>query len=112
MNKRLFKYIAIISLGAGLLFYLASLLCNCTDSSKHLFIGMLGVFIGALAVPEIEEKLIKYKMSYQISIGVLLGALIVFIIGSGSEWYLAGIIGGGIFGASTPIWINGLQLPC
>jgi hypothetical protein len=112
VTAKIAKWVALISLGFGALFYLVSLFCHCTDKVRHLNVALLGGFVGALAVPEIDKRLLKNKFAYQTTIGVLLGVVLVYLFGSDTEMYLAGIIIGGVFGASTPIWIKGLQLPC
>ena len=106
------KYVLIVSVVFGVLFYLSILICVCLDSEGNLKAALLGLFIGALVAPELEGKLIKNKLTYQTIVGISFGVAWMYLLQVDAEYYLAGVLLGGLVGASTPFWAKGLQLPC
>lgn len=106
------KIILLVSIGAGVLFILSSLLCNCSELDNSLYIGFFGLFVGILVAPEVEKKLIKHKAAYHLFFGALFGIATAYIFGAGIDWYFVALLGGGLFGLATPVWYHGIHLPC
>ena len=74
--------------------------------------GLLGVFLGALVLPELEKKLFKRPVVYQIIVGLFLGLGIAYVFEATPEWYATSILLGGFFGSLTRYWWKGISLPC
>ena len=109
---RTVKYFLGISLGGGLLFSGSSVLCRCVSLKTSLIIGLLGFFIGAMALPEMEKGIIKNEVMYQVLIGVLLCITAAFIFNASTEWYFIAVLLGALIGYLSPFWLKYVQLPC
>lgn len=104
--KRTASVTITISVIFGMLFVFGSVLGSNEGFDRHLKIGLLGLFIGALAVPELEDKLIKHPIVYQSIVGVLLGVCAVYMLGLPVEWYFIGMVGGFLLGYLAPFWVK------
>ena len=98
---------------SGALLFLGSCYAFCDVRGDALLqVGILGLFLGALAVPEIDDKIIKFPVTYQTFIGTGGGVLLGHLVSATTETYIFGGILGAVIRFLAHYWLESINLPC
>lgn len=76
-----------------------------------LFLGSAGLFVGAIAAPELEPKLFRFPRLWQISLSVVGCVLIAVHLQAGALGYSIAVVAGLALGYLAPIWSRDIQIP-
>ena len=72
---------------------------------------LFAVFLGLIAAPELEPKAFKKPWLFQLTFGLIAGALFGYGINLEGSSLLASIIIGGLIGWSASLWLKYAPIP-
>ena len=110
-NLNKIKEAILISLGLAILFGSFSLIFYFGDWLRFAIVFLVGLFVGALAFPELNPKCCKYPTLYQISVGAVAGFLGGFAFNATIETSVSIAIIGGLLGFTAPYWLKHAPIP-
>ncbi len=110
-NLNKMKEAILISIGFAILFSLFSLIFYFGDWIRFVFVFLTGLFVGALAFPELNSKCCKYPTLYQISVGCIAGFLGGVALNATIETSVSIAVIGGVLGFTAPYWLKHAPIP-
>lgn len=111
IDKRYIKLSLLISLCMGAIFSIFSIVFYFGDWQRAILLFLLGIFIGALAIPEFEKKAIKNPALFQTIIGIIGGIVAAWAFNAKVEYIILSAVAGAFVGFTAPYWLRYVQIP-
>jgi hypothetical protein len=111
VKRERWKALAAVSVGFAAAFVLFGGLTFGYSPRSAGALALSGLFLGAIGAPEMEPKAFRRPRVWQSVCGVIAGATLAAAMGAPLLGWTAGVVFGGILGATARHWIYHVQIP-
>ena len=95
----------------AILFSIFSIIFYFGDWFRLCLVFFLGIFIGALAIPEFEPKAIKKPVLFQTIVGTIGGCVAGIIFTNNLDYIIGSSFIGAVIGFSANYWVKHVPIP-
>ena len=111
IRKQYLKFSILLCLSVGAVFSIFSIVLYFGDWLRALFVFLFGLFVGALAIPEIETEAVKNPVLFQTVVGIVGGSIAAVAFQTDFEYVIYSSIIGALLGFTSHYWIKYVQIP-
>jgi hypothetical protein len=102
--------VSIVAISAILVVVLGGI-TNGYTLGNAICLAIAGAFYGAVAAPELEPKVFRYPILWQMAFCILGCLTLAFFFESGAEGYMLAVAAGVVLGYLAPYWVKHMQVP-
>jgi hypothetical protein len=111
IRKKHIKFCILTPLIVGFIFSIFSITFYFGDWLRALLVFLIGIFTGALAIPEFEPNAIKKPIFFQTIVGTIGGLLAALAFSATLEYIAYFAIAGAFLGFTANFWLRHMPMP-